>query len=107
MKLPESVKIGPHTIPISELPETADCFGQYLSDPPSIEIRKGSDETQRADVLLHEILHCLWRDAQIGILMQVEDLNDREEAMVRVLATQLTQILRENPKVTKFITGSK
>jgi len=107
MKLPESVKIGPHTLPISETLETSGGFGEFHADPPSIEIRKGGEHSQRADVLLHEILHAIWLDSQVGILMQIEDLTDREESMVRVLATQLTAVLRENPKVAKFITEGK
>ena len=103
MKLPESVKVGPHDIPIAEAPESFDSFGQYTYDPPMILIREGGAHSQRADTLLHEILHVIWKDSQVVKLMELKDLDEREEAMVRVLATQLTAILRDNPKISKFI----
>lgn len=107
MKLPESVKIGPHDIQIAEGPESMDHFGQYTYDPPVIIIREGGSHSQRADTLLHEILHVIWKDSQVVKLMELKDLEDREEAMIRVIATQLTDILRDNAKVTKFIAEGK
>lgn len=103
MKLPDSVKVGPHTIPIASAPDTLDSFGQYTYDPPTIVIREGMDHTQTADTLLHEILHAIWRDSVLDQIMQVKDLDAREEALVRILATQIVQILRENPKVSQFL----
>lgn len=107
MKLPENVKVGPHTIDIVSAPEGFDSFGQYNYDPPMIMIRDTGEHSQKADTLLHEILHVIWKDSQIVKLMEINDLDEREESMVRVIATQLTDVLRSNPKVTKYITEKK
>jgi hypothetical protein len=50
------------------------------------------------DVILHELLHAIWWDGGL-------EKGDDEERVVRVLATRLMQVWRDNPALIKFITG--
>jgi hypothetical protein len=50
------------------------------------------NNSESADTLLHEVLHCLWRAFDLG-------LEDEEEHIVSVLATGLTTVMRDNPQL--------
>jgi hypothetical protein len=74
-------------------------FGEVCHTSFLIKIRSDVDAIEIANTLLHEILHCCWRN---GVL----DEKDDEERVVLVLANQLLQVWRDNPAVVAFMTGA-
>jgi hypothetical protein len=51
----------------------------------------------RVDTLLHEVFHAIWA---IG---QLKDKGQEEERAVAVMATYMTQVIRDNPHLMRWI----
>lgn len=93
-----SIKIGPYRYKIirsrKKLEKHAfdrgNLFGVTIHDDQAIYIDNKVADDIRKDTELHEVLHCLFFAA--GISMPVE----REEHIVRCLATTLLNAMREN-----------
>lgn len=107
MKLPDSIKIGPHfyTVDTDQASIHAESFkegqpldGHIIHDQLKITISDDNAGTYRADVLLHEVLHgvivAIARKEQIGI---------EEESFVRALSTALLAVMRDNPEFVNFL----
>ena len=63
------------------------------------ELRKvPEDLSLKVDTLLHELFHAIW---SIG---QLKEKDQEEERAVAVMASYMTQILRDNPHLVKWIT---
>lgn len=104
MKLPTSVKIGPHTYrvasgqPTDQVLEAKREAGN--ADHALLRIRISSElpASVRAEVLLHEVLHCIWDQ---GPLRNRDD--DLEEDIVAAFAPLLLDTLRRNPALTTYL----
>lgn len=70
--------------------------GKCDFDSRVIFVRDNLSQPERANTLLHEILHAAW---------EMGDLADgcAEEKIVNVLANQLTAIWRDNPEFVAFM----
>ena len=66
--------------------------GRYDSAEQLIEIKKGLSEWVFVDVLIHEILHCLWYQTSL-------EVGDTEERIVSNLGNGLSQVIRDNPNL--------
>jgi hypothetical protein len=96
--LPKSVRVGPHVIAIKVLPEKemADDFGAL--EMCKLEMRlcdRYAGGSLAVDTAIHEVLHAIWHVSlkESGI----------EEQMVSAIASQLTQVIRDNPEFMKWI----
>lgn len=66
-----------------------------------IAINPSDSPTQKADTLLHEILHCIWFVSSADDIQRME--GDKEEATIARLTPWLCLVLAENPGVAAFI----
>ena len=100
MKLPATIKVGyrDYTVEAWE-PITASAnrrLGESDHFGLMIRVRADIPAQIKAEVLLHEILHCAW---WVGA---VEDKDD-EERTVSVVANVMSQVWRDNPEFVAFM----
>ncbi len=96
--LPKSVRVGPHEIAIKVLPETemADDFGAL--EMCKLEMRlcdHYAGGSLAVDTALHEVLHAIWHVS----LKETQ----AEESIVSTIASQLTQVIRDNPELIAWM----
>ena len=98
-KLPNKVKVAAFDISIGPLsPEEAvDKWGNFNKRLLRIEMDPNHPSVlQELDTLLHEIFHAVY------LLYGLEE-EDKEERIVTLMGIGFTQVLRDNPKVLKYI----
>jgi hypothetical protein len=103
MRLPKQVKVGGHSIKIE--PSTFDEIKGYAAYSRAnnwIKVAKDVDQDQMSSSLLHEVLHAAIAEGGLS-----EVLGRSEEKVVMALELVLFQVLKDNPKVVKFIIGEK
>ncbi len=96
--LPPSLRIGPYDIAIiiKDKVSEADDAGLYHNGI-SINLKKDQyNPIFAVDTVLHEINHCIYRCAGLGKAAP-------EETAVTAMATGLTQVFRDNPKLLKWL----
>lgn len=96
--LPKSVRVGPHDIRFRQMEaaEEKDDFGYFKTDALEISLCKEyAAGTLAVDTVLHELLHAVWFVA----LKETA----AEEHVCTVMATQLTQIIRDNPELIAWL----
>lgn len=98
MQLPKVVRIAGHPVKVSTGP--LKHMGEYTHREGKIKIADDLSTSQGAATLLHEILHSCYRTAYLGP-------KDAEETIVRNLEVLLYQVIRDNPKLIKFIQEAK
>lgn len=100
IKIPQTVKIGPHRYDIHEVDgkwtEGEDAHGKCNTSTHEIWINNSYKPSHTLDTVIHEHLHAIWNQY---------DLNDKdeEEAIVHRLATGIVQTLVDNPELLKYI----
>lgn len=99
MKLPRQVRVAGHPVKIN-LAKLPNHMGDYTHRDGVINIANDMCPSQQAATLLHEILHCCWRSAYIT-------RKTPEETAVRALEQVLYQVIRDNPKIIKWIQEAK
>lgn len=102
MRAPNKVKIGGHIFSIKYF-ETTDPsreFGSYQASANRIELQKGLSAHQERATLLHEILHGICYGSGLsGKLGKA-----LEEDVVIAFESNLYQVIRDNPKLIKYLT---
>jgi hypothetical protein len=97
---PTEVKVGALTYTIEALPEDiardADLYGDVVDRYCKIRIDFSLDRHVVADTLIHEIMHVIWDAYEISH-------KDKEERIVRPLATGFAAVLHDNPKLARWI----
>jgi len=104
--LPRSVQIGPHNYEVRgftpeelvNLYRNSKCdviFGDHCTSELLIRINLTLPHSQRAETLLHEIMH--------GIADVTDCDFDDEESTIRALTPTLLDVLRRNPDVADFL----
>lgn len=97
--LPESVRIGPHDIKFGALSasESKNNYGMFVPAEQTIRLNNGYVSGSMAvDTVLHEIIHAIF---SVGTVQAKQG----EEHIVSVVATYLAQIIRDNPKLVKWL----
>ena len=99
--LPESIRVGAFDIALKAVDATdasvMEAHGYFDAGPSIIGIRTNHPSPPRvADTLLHETLHAIWWTAGL------KDSDD-EERVVSALGVGLTQVLRDNPWLLKWL----
>lgn len=97
MKIPASVKIGPHTYEVhveEQFSENHALVGHANHNRGVIRLEAGQTATQMEDTLIHEILHAI--NSQVRF---VSDERDEEEQAVSRLAPILLSVIQDNPKL--------
>lgn len=101
-KLPERIHIGAYPMKLQVIPSRSQhkhvVWGQFESDTQTIWL---NDEfpslTFMAMIFIHELLHAVWWAQGIS------DQDDKEERVVTLLGTGLTQVFRDNPWLMPWI----
>jgi hypothetical protein len=100
--LPPSIRVGPHDIKIRLVSEKelGDDFGIFQNDRLEITLcEEYAAGSLAVDTALHEILHAIW-------LVSMRESSGTEEQVCSTIASQLTQVLRDNPELVKWIQKS-
>ncbi|MDQ3014189.1 MAG: hypothetical protein M3X11_26220, partial [Acidobacteriota bacterium] len=100
-KLPPAVKIGAYDFKfICNKGHEADAHGEIYYVSQEIFLSSKFPSPERAvDTVLHEIFHGLWHQSLLK-------RKEREEPVVTTMATGLTQVFRDNPKLLEWIRDS-
>ena len=69
-------------------------LGMTKSDKQRIYIMTGLNLEVLKDTLLHEVLHAIYHAQSLN---QVSNLQDTEEYLVSVFATNIMQVIQDNP----------
>jgi len=93
----KSVKVGPTDFSIEYVPLNEELFGDFSYINSRIRIEQNLKGTALVDTVLHEILHAIWK------LGQLKDKREDEERAVAIMATYLTQVLRDNPTMLTWL----
>tara|TARA_R100000951_G_C2623429_1_gene175272 strand:- start:584 stop:883 length:300 start_codon:yes stop_codon:yes gene_type:complete len=93
----KSVKVGPTDFSIEYVPLNDELFGDFSYINSRIRIEENLKGTALVDTVLHEILHAIWK------LGQLKDKREDEERAVAIMATYLTQVLRDNPNMLTWL----
>ena len=114
MKPPKSVKVGPRTYTVhikgkkvKTARDNAPFFlqGQAFHIPQYIIINPDQHVDQQRETLLHELLHCVFNVADnLDVIRKIDDVDDLEEALVRLISPHLYQVLRDNPALVAHLT---
>lgn len=102
-KFPRSVKILGKAYTIAgdkDLIEDGTASGLCKPWKCSIRIGTDADIQQQRDTVLHEVFHAIF--SETGLTQDFKD-DDDEEKIVRRMATATLAILRENPRLVKFL----
>ena len=82
---------------VSGKPLDEDDLGELDPTLQKISIRKGQPWEQEQDTLLHEVVHAV--DCELSLNMK--------ESQVHGVATGILAVLKDNPKLMRFITRTK
>mgnify|MGYP000389055993 FL=1 len=93
----KSIKIGSTDYSIEYVPLNEELFGDFSYINSRIRIEQNLTGPPLVDTVLHEVLHAIWR------LGQLKDKKEDEERTVSVMASYLTQVLRDNPALMPWL----
>ena len=93
-----TIKVGGIDIDVFFVPGDNDSFGDFTYLQTQIRVDSRLEGGALVDTLLHEVFHAIW---SIG---QLKEKDQEEERAVAVMASYMTQILRDNPHLVKWIT---
>lgn len=102
MKLPSKVRIGPHNLALNYMDKVGDDddWGHYSHPTQSIDLSNAllPEGSKWAEILIHEILHCLADQADIFNGNEKE-----EERVVGIFAVGVAQVLKDNKTLIRAI----
>jgi hypothetical protein len=113
--LPHYVHIGQHTYDIvsdenswvkiqKEEAERGELLGMLRSEQLAIYLSPEQAATQKADTLLHEVLHAICISlGLVGVLTSLRKSADIEEVLVGLLTPVLHQVLHDNEDLYTFL----
>lgn len=93
----KSLRIGSHVYPV-KLIDSNVSFGYSVHadfrSRPRIEINRNADARARMVTLLHEAMHCIFREYGVREFCKTEH---GEEGMARLLESAVAQLFIQNP----------
>lgn len=102
-QLPESLRVGAFDFKIVEFTPmgaaSARRYGEFSAMEGLIRIDPQAGRIKTLDTLLHELLHAIYWT------WNIHDTDD-EERTVASMSTGLTQVIRDNPDLLRFILES-
>ena len=103
MKLPDTIRIGPHDFKVVIVPpavsERFGYNGGFSCDDLQITLSSGYKGSRLVEIFLHEMNHAVYWVTGMRP-------DDDEERTVDALAMQWSQIYRDNPVLLKWIKQS-
>lgn len=100
MKMPNQVKVGGHQISIKIAPRS-DIKGSadYRCYTKAIRVADDMAPSEVGTSVVHEILHAMWHSS--GLYQSYKPKT--EEDIVKTLEPWLYQVMRDNPKLVRWI----
>jgi hypothetical protein len=112
-KMPQTVRVGVYTYRVTE---DGTEWARYVNDGTGkdragfsdhntlvIAINPGLAPDQKAETLIHEVLHAAWWIGSVGSLEALKDDADVEEFVVSHLSPWLLMTLRDNPELVEYL----
>lgn len=104
--LPASIKIGWKHYRVEEWPETDARDENRLGDVTYVKQRirvvSSVSDCQRAETLLHEVLHATMDMWSLDVA-EVSKVPNPEETLVTALSNGLSSVLRDNPALLAYL----
>jgi len=101
-KRPKEIKIGCFTYKVKYKRTTGKNLGLTDLSKKQITIWKHDNKEVLRETLMHEILHVLMEDV-VASVEEKKDLEDKEEAIVRLVNPRLFQVFKDNPNLVEFL----
>ena len=102
MKTPTVVKVGGHVYKIRKWDRRGARerarWGETSHRDLTIDIDEDCPEQRSKEVILHEVLHCVFCEWEI-------DHSGGEEKIVAPMSKGLIAVMRDNPKLFKWVVG--
>ena len=95
----KQIKVGSAVFKVkedAEISNTEDLWGRIQFESREIFVKKGMCESQKAQTLMHEIVHAAEREIALGL-----DEKDTER-----FSRMLIQVIRDNPKLIEMVMKS-
>jgi hypothetical protein len=98
MNLPPVIKVGAteYILHVGHIKDS-DEYGNCDTHLQVITISDNQTRQSAGDTLLHEILHAIWNESGLAFVKR------DEETVVRITASWLNMVFKDNPIVAKFI----
>lgn len=101
MKPPSPTRVGPYRYAVERTNmDDNDAVGTCLTEQELIRVHDGLSFIKERETILHEHFHAVW--AERGILPGADDRT--EELVIGPLATGALQLLRDNPRLVRYLT---
>jgi hypothetical protein len=99
VKIPQTVKVGPHVYSILRKPSTQmkGDLGVCSFDQLEIWVKARMRKTKAQEVLLHEVLHATTHPSFNG------NKKMDDESFVNAVAPVLLQVLNDNPELVAYL----
>ena len=95
--MPKKIKVGPHTYIVRIVENLQGDMAEIDTDAQSIEIvSSAASAPQVVGRLVHELLHAIWQDRDLGKRAD-------EERVVLQYESGLIQLFQDNPKLLTWI----
>ena len=91
------IKVGAIDVEVLSIPLDGELFGDFDYLKARIRVEEDLKGQLLVDTILHELFHAFW---QIG---KLKDKKEEEERVVSVMATIMTQVLRDNPNLITWL----
>jgi hypothetical protein len=113
-ELPTSIAVGRWVYSVSEDAQQWAEFGAFGTTEATqfgltnhhqlrIVLNPGVAPRQKADTLLHEVLHCIWEVGAVTKRKEMADGVDAEELTIGQLTPWLALVLVENPDLVTYL----
>jgi hypothetical protein len=103
---PKTIRIGPHEYEVRSDPglgEKAGAMGASSEDNAAIVLDTNVAKTMQRETLVHEILHCMWKQTSLRIRWPDSDPNSPGEGIIQDLAPLLYGFIRDNREVVEWL----
>lgn len=107
-KPPESIDLGPYTIPVRfdfEAMKASGNNGAYMQDLSTILLQENNSEDIERDSLMHECFHAIWSQTFLDMKYDDDDHQSAGEEIILELAPRILELLRRNPDLVKYLTA--
>ena len=97
--LPKTIRVGYRDYAVEAYDKPPiEHAGECDSNWASIKIDVNYGPQRSAELLMHELLHAVYRSGNLAV-------GDEEERVVTTLANQLAQVWRDNPEFVTFMSS--
>jgi len=103
LSLPKTISLGYQDITIYQIPSIDNTLGSYNNEVHQIKINIDSNNREKLNTLLHELIHaCVY---VYGVKREFKD-DDQEEKVVNALSNGLTEAFVRNKELVEFVRQS-